>query len=123
MFYLLNFIIYFRYDQLSDDEDFPNQLHKSASYLISCMAKRLRQVDFLQFMCTHLSEEVAKHICIYRKSLKAMATKSSEEVDFEALFFQHEQEIDRLSTSHANVCLDDNYERSNTIYKVKHTVF
>lgn len=79
------------------------------------MAKRLRQVDFLQFMCTHLSEEVAKHIRIYRKSLKAMATKSSEEVDFEALFFQHEQEIDRLSTSHANVCLDDNYEKSNSI--------
>lgn len=76
------------------------------------MAKRLHQVDFLQFVCTHLSEEVAKHIRIYRKSLKAMTTKNSEEVDFEAIFFQHEQDVDRLSTSHANVCLDEDYERS-----------
>jgi len=76
------------------------------------MAKRLQQVDFLQFVCTHLSEEVAKHIRIYRKSLKTMATKNSEDVDFEDIFFQLEQDLDRLSTSHANVCLDENYEKS-----------
>jgi len=77
------------------------------------MAKQLQQVDFLQFVCTHLTEEVAKHIRIYRKSLKSMTSKNPEEVDFEALFFQHEQDVDRLNTSHANVCLDENYERSN----------
>lgn len=80
------------------------------------MAKRLQQVDFQQFVCTHLSEEVVKHIHIYRKSLKAMVTKNSEDVDFEAIFFQLEQENDRLGTSHANVCLDENYEKSKAIY-------
>lgn len=108
-------IIHSRYDKLSDDEDFPIQIHKSTSYLISCMAKRLQQVDFLQFVCTNLSEEVAKHIRIYRKSLKATSTKNFEEVDFETIFFQHEQDVDRLGTSHANVCLDENYEKSNII--------
>lgn len=98
---------------MSDDEDFPNEIHKSASYLISCMSKQLQQVDFLQFVCTHLSEEVAKHIRIYRKSLKTMGSKSSEEVDFETIFFQHEQDLDRLNTSHANICLDENNEKSN----------
>jgi len=102
-----------RYDKLSDDEDFPVQIHKSTSYLIRCMAQRLQQVDFLQFVCTNLSEEVAKHLRIYRKSLKATSTKNSEEVDFETIFFQHEQDVDRLGTSHANVCLDENYEKSN----------
>lgn len=106
------YIIHFRYDKLSDDEDFPDQLHKSASYLISCMARRLQQVDFLQFVCTHLTEEVAKHIHIYRKSLKAVVSKNSDEVDFETIFFQHEQNVDRLNTSHGNVCLDENYEKS-----------
>lgn len=76
------------------------------------MAKRLQQVDFLQFVCTHLSEEVAKHIHIYRKSLKVITSKNSDDIDFEAIFFQHEQDVDRLSTSHANVCLDENYEKS-----------
>lgn len=80
------------------------------------MAKRLQKVDFLQFVCTQLSEEVAKHIRIYRKSLKAMATKNNEEIDFESIFFQHEQDVDRLNTSHANVCLDENYEKSKIIY-------
>lgn len=108
-------INHFRYDKISDDEDFPNQLHNSVSFLISCMAKRLQQVDFLQFVCTQLSEEVAKHIRIYKKSLKSMGTKNSEEIDFEAIFFQHEQDVDRLNTSHANVCLDENYERSKII--------
>lgn len=76
------------------------------------MAKRLQQVDFLQFVCTNLSEEVAKHIRIYRKTLKTMTTKNSEEADFEDTFFQHEQDVDRLGTSHANVCMDENFERS-----------
>lgn len=80
--------------------------------MVSFMTKRLQQIDFLQFVCTHLSEEVAKHIRIYRKSLKSVATKDSEEVDFESIFFQFEQDLDRLSTSHANVCLDENYEKS-----------
>ncbi|XP_025424550.1 sorting nexin-13 [Sipha flava] len=111
MEYIFRDYVYPWYDKISDDEDFPNQLHNSASYLISCMAKRLQQVDFLQFVCTQLSEEVAKHIRIYRKSLKAMAAKNSEEIDFETIFFQHEQDVDRLNTSHANVCLDENYER------------
>ncbi|VVC41628.1 Hypothetical protein CINCED_3A021183 [Cinara cedri] len=111
MDYILRDYVYPWYDKLSDDEDFPDHLHKSASYLVRCMAKRLQQVDFQQFVCTHLSEEVAKHIHIYRKSLKAMVTKSSEDIDFEAIFFQLEQDNDRLGTSHANVCLDENYER------------
>ncbi|XP_060853904.1 sorting nexin-13 [Rhopalosiphum padi] len=111
MDYILRDYVYPWYDKLSDDEDFPIQIHKSTSYLISCMAKQLQQIDFLQFVCTNLSEEVAKHIRIYRKSLKATSTKNSEEVDFETLFFQHEQDVDRLGTSHANVCLDENYER------------
>lgn len=78
------------------------------------MANRVQQVDFLQFVCTHLTEELAKHIHIYRKSLKAMASKNTntEEIDFEAIFFQHEQDMDRLNTSHANVSLDENYEKS-----------
>lgn len=80
--------------------------------MISCMAKRLKQLDFLQFVCTHLSEEMAKHISIYRKSLKDIVSKNSDEVDLEALFFQQEQNVNRLGTSHANVCLDENYERS-----------
>lgn len=76
------------------------------------MAKRLQRVDFLQFVCTHLSEELAKHIRIYRKSLKAMASKNSDDVDLESIFFQLEQDLDRLNTSHANVCLDEKYEKS-----------
>lgn len=112
MDYILRDYIYPWYDKLSDDDDFPNEIHKSISYTISFMTKRLQQVDFLQFVCTHLSEEVAKHIRIYRKSLKAIATKDFEEVDFESIFFQLEQNLDRLSTSHANVCLDENYEKS-----------
>lgn len=81
--------------------------------MISCMAKRLRQLDFLQFVCTHLSEEMAKHISIYRKSLKAMTSKNSDEIDLETFFFQQEQNVNhRLGTSHANVCLDENYEKS-----------
>ncbi|KAL5242182.1 hypothetical protein ACI65C_009592 [Semiaphis heraclei] len=111
MDYILRDYVYPWYDKLSDDEDFPIQIHKSTSYLISCMAKRLQQVDFLQFVCTNLSEEVAKHIRIYRKSLKATSTKNFEEVDFETIFFQHEQDVDRLGTSHVNVCLDENYEK------------
>lgn len=80
------------------------------------MAKQLQQVDFLHFVCTQLTEEVAKHIHIYRKSLKAMASKSSDfDADFETIFFQHEQDVDRLSTSHANVCVDEDYERSNVV--------
>ncbi|KAL4096986.1 hypothetical protein QTP88_021840 [Uroleucon formosanum] len=111
MDFILRDYVYPWYDKLSDDEDFPIQIHRSTSYLISCMAKRLQQVDFLQFVCTNLSKEVAKHIRIYRKSLKATSTKNSEEVDFETIFFQHEQDVDRLGTSHANVCLDENYEK------------
>lgn len=109
--------IRFRYDKISDDEDFPDELHKSVSYVINCMANRVQQVDFLQFVCTHLTEESAKHIHIYRKSLKAVASKNTntDEVDFEAIFFQHEQDVDRLNTSHANVCLDENYEKSNVL--------
>lgn len=93
--------------------------------MISCLAKRLQQLDFLQFMCTHLSEEMAKHISIYRKSLKAMTSKNSDEIDLETFFFQEEQNVNhRLGTSHANVCLDENYEKSIFVYKKNlHTIY
>ncbi|XP_050429845.1 sorting nexin-13 [Adelges cooleyi] len=108
---ILRDYVYPWYDKLSDDEDFPYQLNKSASYLIYCMSKRLQKVDFLQFVCTQLTEEVAKHIRIYRKALKSVTSKNSDDNDLVTIFFQHEQDVDRLNTSHANVCLDESYER------------
>lgn len=109
------------YHGISDDTEFLDFLRKSANEIVANISARVRAVDWVPFLTTHLVDDFACHIRLFRKAnekLQAQASQknykdANESVDgaLESIFFDLELEMEKHYCRDL-VATDAKYEES-----------
>lgn len=105
------------YHGISDDTEFLDLLRKSANEIVANVSARVRAVDWVPFLTTHLVDDFACHIRLYRKANEKLqaqtASRSEKEVEgaLESIFFDLELEMEK-NYCRDFVATDRKYEES-----------
>lgn len=94
---ILEFIIndYVRhwYTSLTNEPEFPQQLHAAMAQLLAELSRRAQRIDWVPFMIEGIPNIVIEHLRIHRRSLERHSGANS--ADPTRLFFEEEMEMEK----------------------------
>ncbi|KAL5103542.1 Sorting nexin-13 [Taenia crassiceps] len=91
--YIIDDYIRCWYAHLTNESEFPNQLHAAMAQLAGKVAKRAQRIDWVPFMIEGIPSMVIEHLRIHRRSLERRQIANAE--DQIKLFFDEELETEK----------------------------
>ncbi|KAM3176289.1 hypothetical protein ACTXT7_006824 [Hymenolepis weldensis] len=91
--YIINDYIRCWYTSLTNETEFPQQLHAAMAQLMAEVSKRAQRIDWIPFMIEGLPNIVIDHLRIHRRSLERYARSSDSAVPTK-FFFDEEMETE-----------------------------
>ncbi|KAM7540156.1 hypothetical protein Aperf_G00000025890 [Anoplocephala perfoliata] len=100
--FIINDYVRYWYTSLTNEPEFPQQLHAAMAQLLGELSKRAQRIDWIPFMIEGVPNIVIEHLRIHRRSLERHC--GSNPADLIRYFFEEEMEMEK------HVCREESNE-------------
>lgn len=96
--YILRDYVYSWYSKLASSQQFPVEVRSCLARIVSILAEKMGEVDWVNYLTTHLVDDVASHLRLYKSARNRFRSPPKEgearNLDLESLFFDAEVEME-----------------------------